>query len=191
MTPAAPDGQNYVRTPEILALIRRVVAGLLIVTGSVGAAGIAFGLITAGWPGLWAALIAAVMGLFFTGTTVAGLHLAAGRGGQLLMIVLLGGWMMKMIVLAGVMFWLRGSDFYDRNTFVATIITLVIGALLVEMIIVARANIPYVSVSSVTTEGATSTDGGASRGTNAQETADPDHPGDAPAAGASDEEPRA
>lgn len=145
----APE-EMYVRTPEILALMRRVFRALLVVTGVVGAAGIAFGLLSAGLPGLWAALIAAAAGLFFTAATVGGLYLAAGRGQQVLMVVLLGGWLLKIVILGAVMFWLRGQTFYDRTTFVATIITLVLSALVVEMVLTLTARIPYVSVNSVT-----------------------------------------
>lgn len=148
MSPAPEDA--YVRTPEILALMRRVFRALLIVTAVVGGAGIAFGLLSAGLPGLWAALIAAAAGLFFTAATVGGLYLAAGRGQQLLMIVLLGGWLVKIVILGILMFWLRGQSFYDRTTFVATIITLVLAALIVEMVLTVTARIPYVAVNSVT-----------------------------------------
>lgn len=141
---------SSIRTAELLALIRRVFRSLVIVTLVVGGLGVAIGTIAFGLPGLWAALIAAVLGIFFTATTVAGLYYAAGRGQQALMIVLLGGWLVKMIILGAVIFWLKNQTFYHKGTFAATIITLVIAALVVEMVIVATARIPYVSVNSVT-----------------------------------------
>lgn len=143
---------NYIRTPELLALIRKVFRGLVIVTGVVGVLAIAIGTAMFGLPGLWAALIATVLGAFFTATTIAGLYYAAGRGQEALMIVLLGGWLVKMLILGVVFFWLKGQDFYHKGTFAITIIALVIGALIVEMAIVATARIPYTSVNSVTSE---------------------------------------
>ncbi|MPV48912.1 hypothetical protein GCG21_02575 [Pseudactinotalea sp. HY160] len=144
MSPSAPNADSYVNTPEILALIRRVFVGLIILTCALGAAGLVAGALIDGWPGVWAALIAAALGLFFTGTTVGGLYLVAGRGMHLLMAVLLGGWMVKMVILGVVVFWLRGQEFYHRGTFAATILAIVIGALIVEIVLVARARIPYV-----------------------------------------------
>lgn len=143
---------NYIRTPELLALIRKVFRGLVIVTAIVGGLGLLIGTVLFGLPGLWAALIATVLGAFFTATTIAGMYYAAGRGQQALMIVLLGGWLIKMIILGAVFFWLKNQTFYHKETFAATIIILVIGALIVEMAIVATARIPYVSVNSVTSE---------------------------------------
>lgn len=144
---------SYIRTPELLALIKRVLRGLVITTAIVGGAGVVIGTIAFGAPGLWGALIAAVLGIFFTATTVGALYYAAGRGQQLLMVALLGGWLIKMVILGAVIFWLKNQTFYHKPTFAATILTLVIGALVVEMVIVATAKIPYVSVSSVTGDG--------------------------------------
>lgn len=143
---------SYIRTPEILALIRKVFTALVIVTIVVGGLGAIIGAAIFGLPGLWAALIAAVLGIFFTATTVGGLYYAAGRGQEALMIVLLGGWLVKMVILGAVIFWLKGQTFYHKGTFAATILILVIGALIVEMVIVATARIPYISVNSVTSE---------------------------------------
>lgn len=141
---------SYVPTDALLALIRKVFKSLVVVTVVVGGLGLAIGGFAFGMPGLWAALIAAVLGIFFTATTVLGLYYAAGRGQEALMIVLLGGWLVKIIILGGVMFWLKNQTFYHKGTFVATIVTLVIAALVVEMVIVATARIPYVGVNSVT-----------------------------------------
>src|SRR5699024_2117713 len=99
---------------------------------------------------LRAARISTVIGLYVTATTGAVLYYAAGRVQELLMVVLLVGWLVKMISLGGVIFWLKNQTFYHKGTFAATILTLVIGALIVEMVIVATARIPYVSVNSVT-----------------------------------------
>lgn len=142
---------SYVRTSELLTLIRKVFKSLVVVTVVVGVAGAVIGTIAFGLPGLWGALMAAVLGIFFTATTVAGLYYAAGRGQQALMIVLLGGWLVKMIILGAVIFWLKNQTFYHKGTFGATIIILVLGALIVEMVIIATAKIPYVDVNSVTT----------------------------------------
>src|SRR5699024_2062503 len=141
---------SYIRTPELLALIRRVFKGLAIVTIVVGVLAVAIGTALYGLPGLWAAMIATVLGVFFTATTILGLYYAAGRGQEALMVVLLGGWLVKMIILGAVIFWLKNQTFYHKGTFAATILTLVIGALVLEMVIVATARIPYVSVNSVT-----------------------------------------
>ena len=142
--------ESYIRTPELLALIAKVMRRLVWVTAIAGGAGVIIGTVFFGLPGLWAALIAAAIGIVFTATTVAGLHLAAGRGQELLMMVLLGGWLLKMIVLGGVFFWLRDQTFYHMGIFVGTVLAVVIGALIMEMVTVATARIPYVGVSSVT-----------------------------------------
>lgn len=142
---------SYVATNELLALIRRVFKALVVVTIVVGALGLTIGGIVYGMPGFWAALMAAVIGILFTASTVLGLYYAAGRGQEALMIVVVGGWLIKIVILGGAMLWLKGQTFYHKGTFVATIVTLVLAALIVEMVMVATARIPYVDVNSVTT----------------------------------------
>lgn len=163
---------SYIRTPELLALIRKVFKGLAIVTAVVGVLGIAIGTAVYGLPGLWAALIATILGVFFTATTILGLYYAAGRGQEALMVVLLGGWLVKMVILGAVIFWLKNQTFYHKGTFAATILTLVIGALVVEMVIVATARIPYVGVNSVTTKTQVEADAGGERAPDPQEHAE-------------------
>lgn len=187
MTPTPQPADSYINTPQVLALIRRVFAGLLILTLAVTAIGLVIGTLIAGWSGVWAALIAAVLGLFFTGTTIGGLYLVAGRGMHLLMAVLLGGWIIKMVILGAVVFWLRGEDFYDRGTFAGTILAIVIGALVVEIVLVATARIPYVApgstdgpVNSITSPGPTGASGPGASSAQRRESAEsrsPSEPG--------------
>lgn len=151
MTHPAPDpAEQYIRTPEILAMIKRVLRYLLLLSGAVAVVSAGIGIALAGAAGLWAALLATALGLFFTLTTIGALWLVAGRGQQLLMIALLGGWLMKMMVLIGVLIWLREETFYHRGVFVATLMFLVVAALVIEMLVVSRTRLPYVGVNSHT-----------------------------------------
>lgn len=178
---------SYVATNELLSLIRRVFKALVIVTLVVGALGLTIGGIVYGMPGFWAALMAAVIGILFTASTVLGLYYAAGRGQEALMIVVVGGWLIKIIILGGAMLWLKGQTFYHKGTFVATIVTLVLAALIVEMVMVATARIPYVDVNSVTTQsggGGSASAGGQSEPQQHAETEGSQDPGEEPGDGA-------
>jgi len=76
----------------------------------------------------------------------------------------------KMVILGAVIFWLKNQTFYHKPTFGATIIVLVLGALVAEMVIVATAKIPYVDVNSVTT---TPSGSGEQPGASAREAHEP------------------
>lgn len=147
-----------VRTGAMLALFRTVQKRLLLLTAAVALVGAGVGMLVAGLPGVWGALVAAVLGLLFTITTVAILRLVAGRGPEMLQIVIFGGWIVKMVVVVLIMLWLRNLDFYDPAVLFGTLAAVVLGAIVVEIVSVATARIPYADVelpkvSSVTGEG--------------------------------------
>src|SRR5690625_1077395 len=97
--PSAPPvflNDRVVRTDAMLTMIRTVLVRMLLATLAGALLGSLVGYLIAGMAGVWAALVAAGIGLFFTGTTVVLIYLVVGRGPELLQIVLLGGWILKM-----------------------------------------------------------------------------------------------
>lgn len=133
-----------VRTEAMLALFRTVQRRLLLLTAVVAVVGAGVGLLVGQLPGVWGALIAALLGLVFTFTTVATLRFLAGRGPELLQLVLVGGLVVKMVLVVLVMLWLRTQDFYHRGVFFGTLVVVVLGAVVIEMYSVATARIPVV-----------------------------------------------
>ena len=136
-----------VRTEAMLALFRTIQRRLLLLTAGVAVLGVLVGLLVAQTPGVWGALLAAGLGLVFTFTTVATLRFLVGRGPELLQIVLIGSWLIKMALVVVLMLWLRSQDFYDRGVFFVTLAVVVIGAVAVEIGTIATARIPVVEPS--------------------------------------------
>ena len=135
---------RYIRTQAVLTLIRTVLRRLLLASAAVGVLGVLIGLLVGGLPGVWGALIAVAISVLFTGATVATMYAVTGRGPELLQIALLGGWILKMGLLALLLLWLRNETFYHRGVFLATLFVAVIAALVVEVGTVATARIPHV-----------------------------------------------
>src|SRR5699024_11752996 len=116
-------------TAAVLRMIRTAGRRLLLVSAVIAVLASGVGYLVAGLPGVWAALIGAGISLAFTGTTVASMYLVAGRSPELLQIVLLGGWLVKMALLVIVLVWLREQTFYHKGVFVATLVVVVVAAL--------------------------------------------------------------
>lgn len=135
---------RYVRTNAMLSMIRRVLWRMLLTTAAIAALGALIGYLIAGLAGVWGSLLAAGIGLFFTGTTVLLIYLVVGRGPELLQLVLLGGWILKMAVVFVLLLWLRQLDFYHRGVFVGAIVVLAMALLIVELVTVLNARIPAV-----------------------------------------------
>lgn len=116
---------------------------MLVVGGAVG-------LLVAGLPGLAGVLIGAGLTAIFMGLTAASVLLAAKvTGGDglnpLFYVVVLGAWVLKIVVFAIIMFTLRGVSFIDPMVMFVSVIVAVVGSLVLDMVAVARARVPYVS----------------------------------------------
>jgi hypothetical protein len=110
------------------------------------------GWLVAGVPGLWAALLGLAIPVAFFGITSA-IALATWRlGPQALGPTVLGSWLLKLVLLLGVLALLRGADFYSRGVFGGVFLVGVIGYLGLEAWVVLRARTPYVDPVSSTAE---------------------------------------
>ncbi|WP_198037147.1 hypothetical protein [Nocardia sp. BMG51109] len=125
-----PEQHSQEAHPEtadsaLRAALRYGVAGLiaLVVVGAV------LGSIFAGLPGLWGALIGSAIGGFFILTTAAlvlfSARLESGTQGM----VMLGGWVAKLLIVMVVVAALKQFDFYSPGTLFLT----VVGALLIVL----------------------------------------------------------
>lgn len=139
---------RYIRTDAVLTMIRTVLRRLLLASAVIGVVSVGVGLLVGGVPGLWSALLATAISVLFTGTTMASLYAIVGRGPELLQIVLLGGWILKMGLLALLLLWLRNEDFYHRGVFLTTLFVVVIVGLVVEIGTLVTTRIPHVAPSS-------------------------------------------
>ncbi len=138
------SSDRSVSTDAVLTMIRTAVRRLLLVSAVITVLIAGVGYLVAGLPGVWAALIGAALSVVFTGTTAGSLYLMIGRSPELLQIVLLGGWLVKMALVILLMTWLQGQDFYHRGVLFVAVVVVVIAGLVVETITVLRARIPYV-----------------------------------------------
>ena len=106
----------------------------------------AIGYLVSGESGVWGALLASVLaGSFFAVTGIVA-ALTANLDVQYLGFAVLGSWLLKIVVLLGALFWLRGQDFYDRPIFFITLLLETVVLLVLEAVLVTRAPVPYVEV---------------------------------------------
>lgn len=117
--------------------------------GSVGlvvlavAAGVVGGLV-AGTPGVWGALLGTAVGGGFVLFTVAVVLGTSNSAPTTTAAVLMGTWLLKLLMLIGVLVLLRRFDFYDATTFGVVVIVVVVGLLGLETWAVVRTRSLYV-----------------------------------------------
>ena len=120
-------------------------AGLL-AWAAITAVGLGLGYVIVGTPGLWGSgLGALVAGLFFSVTAVVAIK-TTKLGPDQLGVVILGSWLLKIVILMGILAWLRTQDFYSRPAFFAVLLIQTMVLLVLEAVILTRAKVPYVEV---------------------------------------------
>lgn len=108
------------------------------------------GALVADLPGLLSGLIGAGTGFLFLGVT-AGSILLADRltKGDLLSPayfgIVLGAWLLKFVLFLALVFTLRDAAFVEPMVLFLTLVVAVLGGLVVDLVAVARARVPYVS----------------------------------------------
>ncbi len=132
-------GQVTARQAAIRAAVFGLLAWLIITV-----IGIRIGDAIDGSAGFWgSALGAIVAGLFFSVTAVIAVT-TTKMGPDKLGFVILGSWLLKIVILMGVLAWLRTEDFYSRPFFFAVLVIQTMVLLALEAVILTRAKVPYV-----------------------------------------------
>lgn len=115
------------RQPLIRALKVAAIALLLLTVVSLMGWGAARDL-----PGIWAALMGVAVGGTFVLATAATVLATSNSSPNTTMAVVLGGWLIKMGLLAVFLMFIRGFDFYDHRAFGVTTIAALVVALAAE-----------------------------------------------------------
>jgi hypothetical protein len=119
------------------------------ITGILAVIGAVIGYLVAGWTGLASALVGVVLAGLFLGMTAL-IILIAGRippGPTQIptfFAIVLGGWVIKLVVFVVALILLRGQPWVQPFVFFFCVLASVIASLVVDMVVMARARVPYV-----------------------------------------------
>lgn len=94
--------------------------------------------------GIWGVLIGAAIGGGFVLATVGVVLLTAETSPQNTLIVILGTWLLKVVVVLGVLAGLKNFDFYDHTALGVTIILALVVGLASETLGILRTRTTYV-----------------------------------------------
>jgi len=131
--------------PSSVPVLRRTLgygfafAGLIAVVGAI-VAGIA-----AGPVGAWSAVIGAVMAAVFLGITAASILIAVRFDIVAFFAIVLGAWLLKFVVFIVVALSLRGQPWVNPTALFLTLIVGVVASLTVDVIVVMKTRMPYIS----------------------------------------------
>ena len=147
MTSTPPP--TYSEPSSVPAFRKIVTYGSYLALGIAVIGGILGG-IFAGTPGIVSVLIGTVMSVVFMGVTAGSLLIANRYAGKQAAIgaffaIVLGGWLLKFIVFLVLVFVLKDQSWLNNVVLFLSIIAGVVGSLVVDVIVLAKSRVPYVS----------------------------------------------
>ncbi|PZR52088.1 hypothetical protein DNL40_13650 [Xylanimonas oleitrophica] len=138
---AAPEED---RTAPERAVLRRALRDTGLLLAALAVLGVGVGALVAGTPGVWGALVGVGIAAFFSGTTIWSMLRTVGAPPTQMAVFVMGAWLVKIVVLVGVLALLRGQDFYSREVLMVVLLVGVVGSALLDYRAVARGRVPYV-----------------------------------------------
>lgn len=130
-------------------VLRTTLVWSAIITGILAVLGSIIGYLVAGMTGLVSALVGVVLAGLFLGMTAL-IILIAGRippGPMQIPTffgIVLGGWVVKLVVFIVALLVLRGQPWVEPLVFFFSVLVSVIASLVVDLVVMARARVPYV-----------------------------------------------
>lgn len=116
-----------------------VLAIVLVVLGG------AVGFLVVGINGLISALVATVVAVLFSAITAASMVLAIRRDITGFFIIVMGGWLLKLVVFIVVLFALKDQPFLHPIVFYVMLIVSILGTFAIDAVVVLRSRVGYVS----------------------------------------------
>jgi hypothetical protein len=156
-----------------IPILKRILAYGGILAIAIAIVGSVVGFLVAGSVGLVSAIIGTVMAVVFLGITAASIVLATRVAkGDLLSVaffgIVMGAWLLKLIIFIVLIIILKDQPWIQTQVLFLTVVIAVVGTLVVDVVVIARSRMPYVS--DVELPG----------GRSAAQTNGISHPGDAP-----------
>lgn len=154
-TDAATTGRGApVASNPVLARVLTVAA---IVTAALAVLGAVLGFLVAGGEGLVSALIGVLLAALFLGITSASILIANRWNGDplyptLFFSIVLGGWLVKFVIFLVALFLLRAQPWLSPTVFFVALVVSVVATLVVDVVVMMKMRIPYVSDASLPEE---------------------------------------
>lgn len=140
-----PSGPGAAAAPAPAeAVFRRALRDTMLLLVALTVLGVLVGVLVAGLPGVWGALIGVGLAAVFSGTTVVAMLRTTRATPQVMAGVVMGSWLAKVLVVIVALALLRGLDFYSAPVLAGVLALGAIGSALLDYRAVSTGRVPYV-----------------------------------------------
>lgn len=159
-TPASQSAAN--NTPSSNPILRRAIVLDGFVALGIAVVGGVIGFLVAGGAGLISALIGTALAVVFMAVTAATILLANRFSGSDIFVgaffgIVLGGWVLKFVVFLVLVVVLKDQPWINPTVLLLSLIVGVLGSLIVDVMVMLKSRMPYVSDAVLPTQSAENT----------------------------------
>jgi hypothetical protein len=116
-----------------------ILAIVVVVGGSLA------GYLTAGWTGVTSALIGTAMAVVFLAITALSILVASRFGIGGFFGIVMGAWLLKFVLFLVLIFLLKDQSWIQPTVLFLCVVVAVVGTLVVDVVVIAKSRMPYVS----------------------------------------------
>lgn len=131
--------------PSSIAVYRKVLRWSAVLAIAVAVIGSLVAGLLVGMNGVWSALVASAIGFGFAGVTVVILIIAVQLDTIYFFATILFGWLLKFVLFMVVLWFVRDQAWIHPVALWACLVAALLGTLVVDVLCVLRARMPYVS----------------------------------------------
>ncbi len=108
-------------------------------------AGSVIGYLVAAWGGVAGALLGTAMAVVFLAITALSILIASRFGLAVFFGIVMGAWILKFVVFLVLVFLLKDQPWLQPTVMFVCLVVAVVGTLVVDVVVIARSRMPYVS----------------------------------------------
>lgn len=116
-----------------------ILAVVVVVVGSIA------GYLAAGWTGVTSALIGTAMAVVFLAITAISILIASRFGVGGFFGIVMGAWLVKFVLFLVLIFLLKDQSWIQPTVLFLCVVAAVVGTLVVDVVVIAKSRMPYVS----------------------------------------------
>lgn len=131
--------------PSSVPVLRRVLLWGLVATAILAVVSAVLGWLALGGIGAWSAAIGAGLGFVFLGVTAASILIAVRYSVVVFFGIVMGAWILKFVLFLVVAFVLKSQPWIATFPLFLALIASVVLSLTLDVVVVARSRLPYVS----------------------------------------------
>jgi hypothetical protein len=128
-----------------IPVLKRILVWGSILAAVIAVGGSILGYLAAGVPGIVSALIGTAMALIFLGITSLSVAIASKYDMIVFFAIVMGAWLLKFVLFLVLVVILKDQPWIQTTVMFLSLIVAVVGTLVVDVVVIARSRMPYVS----------------------------------------------